>query len=66
MLTGKRHTFHDLPSVQHTPVLRTDWMRIDVELCAQILMMRRREAHLEGVAKCLEVRMLVFVFGASL
>ncbi|KAH0839736.1 hypothetical protein J3R83DRAFT_676 [Lanmaoa asiatica] len=48
------HTFHDLPSVQHTPVLRTDWMRTDAELCGQILMMRRREAHLEGVVKCLE------------
>ncbi|KAG8218455.1 hypothetical protein J3R82DRAFT_4083 [Butyriboletus roseoflavus] len=50
----RRHTFHDIPSVQHIPVLRTDWMRIDVELCGQILMMRRREAHLEGVVKCLE------------
>ncbi|KAF8559090.1 hypothetical protein OG21DRAFT_1503545 [Imleria badia] len=50
----RRHTFHDLSSVQHMPVLRTDWMRIDVELCGQILMMRRREAHLEGVVKCLE------------
>lgn len=62
-LTAKRHTFHDLPSVQHIPVHRADWMRIDVELCGQILMMRRREAHLEGVVKCLEVRTLVFIFG---
>jgi len=63
---AKRHTIHGLPSAQEIPVLRTEWMRIDVELCGQILMMRRREAHLEGVVKCLEVCALVFIFGASL
>ncbi|KAI6105566.1 hypothetical protein F5141DRAFT_1124619 [Pisolithus sp. B1] len=50
----RRHTFHDLESVRNAPVLRVEWMQIDVELCGQILIMRRREAHLEGVIKCLE------------
>jgi hypothetical protein len=30
-------------------------MRIDVELCGQLLVMRRRERHLENVVACLEV-----------
>ncbi|KAF9247064.1 hypothetical protein BU15DRAFT_69908 [Melanogaster broomeanus] len=50
----RRHTFNDLHSVQGVPVLRADWMSMDVELCGQILIMRRREAHLTGVVKCLE------------
>ncbi|KIJ20038.1 hypothetical protein PAXINDRAFT_166206 [Paxillus involutus ATCC 200175] len=50
----RRHTFNDLRSVRDVPVLRTDRMCVDVELCGQILIMRRREAHLEGVVKCLE------------
>ncbi|KAH7887723.1 hypothetical protein F5I97DRAFT_2011196 [Phlebopus sp. FC_14] len=51
---GRRHTFHDLDSVRNISILPVDWMHIDVELCGQILVMRRREAHLDGVAKCLE------------
>lgn len=50
----RRHSFHDLESVRNTPVLRVEWMQIDVELCGQILIMRRREAHLGGVIECLE------------
>ncbi|KAG9317280.1 hypothetical protein JVU11DRAFT_1475 [Chiua virens] len=50
----RRHTFHDPSSVPHVRVLRTDWMRIDVELCGQLLAMQRREAHLEGTVKCLQ------------
>ncbi|KIK97154.1 hypothetical protein PAXRUDRAFT_136907 [Paxillus rubicundulus Ve08.2h10] len=50
----RRHTFNDLRSVRDVHVLRTDRMCIDVELCGQVLIMRRREAHLEGVVKCLE------------
>lgn len=50
----RRHSFHDLESVRNTPVLRVEWMQIDVELCGQILIMRRREAHLDGVIECLE------------
>ena len=30
-------------------------MKIDVELCGQLLVMRRREQHLEGVAACLRI-----------
>ncbi|KAI6164879.1 hypothetical protein EDD17DRAFT_1473857 [Pisolithus thermaeus] len=54
MIRFRRRTFHDLESVRNIPVLRVEWMQIDVELCGQILIMRRREAHLEGVIKCLE------------
>ncbi|KAF9221985.1 hypothetical protein BS17DRAFT_881442 [Gyrodon lividus] len=54
MLSHRRHTFNDFHSVRDVPVLRTDRMCMDVELCGQILVMRRREAHLEGVVKCLE------------
>ena len=34
-------------------ILPIDRMRIDVELCGQLLVMRRREAHLSNVAACL-------------
>jgi hypothetical protein len=36
-------------------VLPLDRMRIDVELCGQLLVMHRRERHLEGVLACLQV-----------
>ncbi|KAG6335636.1 hypothetical protein ID866_3452 [Astraeus odoratus] len=50
----RRHTFHDMDSIRFIRVLRLEWMRIDVELCGQIMVMRRREAHLQGVFECLE------------
>ncbi|KAL4075844.1 hypothetical protein J3A83DRAFT_4487427 [Scleroderma citrinum] len=50
----RRHSFHDLSSIGEITVLRKEWMRIDVELCGQIVVMRRREEHLRGVLRCLE------------
>ncbi|KAI0921120.1 hypothetical protein AcV7_003406 [Taiwanofungus camphoratus] len=42
---------HDLRGMRTLPIER---MCIDVELCGQILVMRRREAHLTNVVACLE------------
>ncbi|KAL4081881.1 hypothetical protein V8B97DRAFT_2031495 [Scleroderma yunnanense] len=53
-LPRRRHSFHDLSSIGEITVLRKEWMRIDVELCGQIVVMRRREEHLRGVLRCLE------------
>jgi hypothetical protein len=36
-------------------VPNVEWMKIDVELCGQLLVMKRREQHLERVVACLEV-----------
>lgn len=37
------------------PVLKPERMRIDVEICGQILVMTRREEHLRNVMECLKV-----------
>ncbi len=51
-----RRSYHDLDSLRSVKVLRPEQMRIDVELCAQVLVMMRREEHLRNVVACLEVR----------
>lgn len=61
----RRHSFHDIPSFEHVRVLAPERMRIDVGLCGQLLVMRRREEHLENVLACLQVscpgKMLFFL-----
>ncbi|KIP10582.1 hypothetical protein PHLGIDRAFT_84823 [Phlebiopsis gigantea 11061_1 CR5-6] len=49
----KRRSFDDADSLRGTRLLPLDLMRIDVELCGQILIMRRREEHLDNVLACL-------------
>lgn len=51
----RRHSFHDPSSFNHVRVLPTERMQIDVGLCGQMLIMRRREAHLKNVLLCLQV-----------
>ncbi|KAF9453007.1 hypothetical protein P691DRAFT_116995 [Macrolepiota fuliginosa MF-IS2] len=53
-LSVRRRSYHDLNSLRSMKVLSPDRMRIDVELCAQILIMTRREEHLQNVFACLE------------
>ncbi|KAI0084175.1 hypothetical protein BDY19DRAFT_898854 [Irpex rosettiformis] len=51
----KRHrSFDDVGALHGTRILPPERMRIDVELCGQTLMLRRREEHLENVIACLE------------
>ncbi|KAG0709652.1 hypothetical protein DFH29DRAFT_885189 [Suillus ampliporus] len=50
----RRHSFHDLDSFRDIRILRFEWMRIDVDLCGQLMVMRRREDHLKGVLGCLD------------
>ncbi|EGO27567.1 hypothetical protein SERLADRAFT_435344 [Serpula lacrymans var. lacrymans S7.9] len=50
----RRHSFHDTKSFRDVHVLKPEWMRIDVELCGQLLVMRRRDTHLRSVLACLE------------
>jgi hypothetical protein len=52
----RRHSFHDTLSFDHVRVLPAERMQIDVGLCGQMLIMRRREAHLENVLLCLQAR----------
>ncbi|KAF7790804.1 hypothetical protein EIP86_001761 [Pleurotus ostreatoroseus] len=49
----KRRSFDDADSLRDMHVLPVDRMRIDVELCGQLLIMRRREQHLANVLACL-------------
>lgn len=45
---------NDISTLQGTRILQFDRMRIDVDLCGQLLVMWRRERHLANVAACLE------------
>ncbi|KAI0695729.1 hypothetical protein BC835DRAFT_1272898 [Cytidiella melzeri] len=47
-------SFDDVAVLRGTRILPPERMRIDVELCGQTLMMRRREQHLENVIACLQ------------
>lgn len=58
----RRHSFHDLSSFDYVRVLSPERMRIDVALSGQLLVMLRREEHLENVLACLEVYIHNFLF----
>jgi hypothetical protein len=62
----RRRSFHDLESVREvrTRALTAERMRVDVELCGQLLVMARREPHLERVLACLQVCLPPFVRSA--
>ncbi|KAI0765510.1 hypothetical protein BC629DRAFT_1596637 [Irpex lacteus] len=47
-------SFDDVDALRGTRILPPERMRIDVELCGQTLMLRRREEHLQNVIACLE------------
>ncbi|KAF9009063.1 hypothetical protein BDQ17DRAFT_1422232 [Cyathus striatus] len=51
----RRRSFHDMESFRGMHILRPEQMRIDVELCGQMLIISRREEHLRNVMECLEV-----------
>ena len=51
----RRRSFHDLGSLQDMVILTPEQMRIDVELCGQMLTMVRRQEHLRDVISCLQV-----------
>ena len=57
----RRHSFHDVSSFDHVRVLPTERMGIDVGLATQLLVMLRREEHLENVLACLQVCVCVCV-----
>ncbi|OJA18986.1 hypothetical protein AZE42_00374 [Rhizopogon vesiculosus] len=54
MLRHDIQSFHDLDSFRDFRILRPEWMRIDVDLCGQLLVMRRREELLRGMIGCAE------------
>lgn len=53
----RRHSFHDFRTFSGMRVLLPERMRIDVGLCGQLLVMRRREEHLKNALACLQVRL---------
>lgn len=54
ILLKKRRSFDDADRLRASVrVLPLERMRIDVELCGQLLILRRREAHLANVIACL-------------
>lgn len=57
-IINSRRSFHDLESHRSTFRLQPDQMRIDVELCGQVLTMMRRDEHLRDVATAVEVRFI--------
>ncbi|KAK2466228.1 hypothetical protein APHAL10511_001870 [Amanita phalloides] len=53
--SDRRRSFHDSGSLEDMTVLTPEQMRIDVELCGQMLVMVRRQEHLRNVISCLQV-----------
>ncbi|THH06359.1 hypothetical protein EW146_g9636, partial [Bondarzewia mesenterica] len=51
----RRRSFDDASRLTRMRILPLDRMKIDVDLCGQLLIMRRRERHLEGVISTLHV-----------
>jgi len=51
----RRRSFDDASGLLRSRVLPVHCMKVDVELCGQLLVMRRREQHLEGVVSCLGI-----------
>jgi hypothetical protein len=52
----RRRSFVDLDDWWGMDVLSPERMRVDVEMCGQVLVMIRREEHLRNAIACLEVR----------
>ncbi|KAI9000995.1 hypothetical protein BD414DRAFT_405041 [Trametes punicea] len=50
----RRRSFDDAADLADSRILPVEHMRIDVELCGQLLVMRRREEHLANVLACLQ------------
>lgn len=48
------HSFDDSDALRGSRILPKDRMQIDVELCGQFLMMKRREVHMANVIACLK------------
>ncbi|RXW25248.1 hypothetical protein EST38_g606 [Candolleomyces aberdarensis] len=51
----RRRSFHDLDDFYEMPPSKADWMRVDVEMCGQVLVMLRREEHLRNVVESLGI-----------
>ncbi|KAF8165326.1 hypothetical protein B0H34DRAFT_233731 [Crassisporium funariophilum] len=51
----RRRSFHDIESFRGLQVLSPERMRIDVEICGQLLIMWRREEHLQNVVACVQM-----------
>ncbi|KAA1466389.1 hypothetical protein DENSPDRAFT_831206 [Dentipellis sp. KUC8613] len=51
----RRRSFDDASRLAQMRVLPLERMKIDVDLCGQLLIMRRRERHLEGAVACLQI-----------
>ncbi|KAG6854767.1 hypothetical protein C0991_001194 [Blastosporella zonata] len=52
---NRRRSFHDLVSLRRMRIIPVEHMRVDVELAGQLLILTRREQHLQNVISCLEV-----------
>ncbi|KAG6919418.1 hypothetical protein DXG01_006301 [Tephrocybe rancida] len=51
----RRRSFHDIASLRNMRIIPVEHMRVDVELSGQLLIMARREQHLQNVVSCLQV-----------
>ena len=52
---SRRRSFDDASGLPRPRVISVQRMKIDVDLCGQLLVMRRREQHLESVVACLHI-----------
>ncbi|KAF9485336.1 hypothetical protein BDN70DRAFT_910221 [Pholiota conissans] len=51
----RRRSFHDLDTYRGVEVLSPERMAMDVEICGELLTMRRREEHLQNVLACVQI-----------
>ncbi|CAA7259773.1 unnamed protein product [Cyclocybe aegerita] len=51
----RRRSFHDLGTFHGIEVLSPERMRIDVDICGQVLTLLRREDHVRNVIKCVQL-----------
>jgi len=58
----RRHSFGDLSTFRDMRVLSAERMRIDVELCGQLLVLSRRQEHLQNILACLQVNLIDHIF----
>ncbi len=54
-MLSRRRSFDDASGLPRSHLLPVQRMKIDVELCGQLLVMRRRQQHLESVVACLRI-----------
>jgi hypothetical protein len=55
MTSYRRHTYASGEKIRNLRVLPMDYMKMDVDLCGEVLISRMREIHINNLLQLLEV-----------